>query len=196
MITFDYYTNNATQLIQRYDNADMSDLHKTFLKHIPKNSSVLDIGFGSGRDLLFLYENNYDIWGIDPIEEFVLNVKKKFKEYSEHFFQNSIPISVNLESLNNRFDAIVLIAVWMHLEHSKYEDTVKNIFQFSKENSIIIISYSQGRRMNDERCFEEVDCEYITKLFKNNGYSLVETIKTEDSLNRSTLSWKTVVFKR
>lgn len=196
MTTFDYYANNATHLIQRYDNADMSKLHKTFLKHIPKSGKVLDIGFGSGRDLSFLYESSYDIWGIDPTEEFVLNAQDRFKEYSEHFFQDSIPVSINLEKLNNRFDAVILIAMWMHLEHIKYEEVVKDIVKFSKENSVIIISYSQGNRVDDERCFEDIDFEYMTKLFKKYSYDLIEVISTADSFDRSTLSWKTVVFKR
>jgi len=59
MKTVDYYNTNVTNLVARYDNADMSQLHQLLLKHIPKNSTVLDIGFGSGRDLDFLQNQRY-----------------------------------------------------------------------------------------------------------------------------------------
>jgi len=54
MTTTEFYNTNALQLIDRYENADMSLLHQVFLQYLPTGSKVLDIGFGSGRDLEFL----------------------------------------------------------------------------------------------------------------------------------------------
>ena len=65
----------------------------------------------------------------------------------------------------------------------------------AKSNATVVISYSESSRVDDERCFEEVDLKYMNKLFKDNGFTLVETIVNGDSLNRNSLSWVTVVFK-
>ncbi len=52
-----------------------------------------------------------------------------------------------------------------------------------------------GRRNNDERYFEDVDLEYITQLFHQYNFKLIKTTSNEDSLNRDTLTWITVIFQ-
>ncbi|EDZ62126.1 methyltransferase [Sulfurimonas gotlandica GD1] len=195
MKTTEFYNTKSTELIDRYDKADMSLLHNLFIKYIPLNSSVIDIGFGSGRDLQFLYDNGYDVWGIDPSSEFIKNAKNRFSDKKDHFFKTSVPFQKELLELNEKFEAVISIAVWMHFKQSKYEEVVANIVQLTKPDSSIIISYSDGKRLNDERYFEDVNLVYLIELFNSRGFTLVETIKHEDSLNRKNISWKTVIFK-
>ena len=77
----------------------MSSLHQLLLKHIPQNSSILDIGFGSGRDLQFLQDNGYDMWGIDPSAKFVENAKERFPSQQNQFFEASVPFDKKHVSL-------------------------------------------------------------------------------------------------
>ncbi|MBT5934392.1 bifunctional 2-polyprenyl-6-hydroxyphenol methylase/3-demethylubiquinol 3-O-methyltransferase UbiG [Sulfurimonas sp.] len=195
MRTVEYYDKNSLTLIKRYDSADMSLLYQVLLKYIPKKSIVLDIGFGSGRDLSFLNNEGYDIWGIDPSNNFVMNAKKRFPSIQNHFLQAAVPFDANTIGSDKKFDAIVCIAMWMHLNRDTYADSVASIVSVAKSNATVVISYSEGSRVDDERCFEEVDLKYMNKLFKDNGFTLVETIVNGDSLNRNSLSWVTVVFK-
>ncbi len=195
MKTVDYYNKNVTKLVDRYDNADMSQLHQLLLKYIPANSTILDIGFGSGRDLDFLQSCGYDIWGMDPSEKFIENAKKRFPNIQEQFIETGVPFDKSSIGLNREFDALISIAMWMHLEHTQYADAVESIVSVAKDNSTIVISYSEGSRVDNDRCFVEVDLMYLVELFSRNGFSLVETIKNGDSLDRDSLTWVTVVFK-
>lgn len=195
MITTNFYNTNATKLIDRYDNADMRSLHILLLKYIPKYSSVLDIGFGSGRDLQFLYENGYDIWGIDSSVKFIENAKNRFPTKLNQFFQASIPFNKEILGLKEEFDALIIIAMWMHLKHEEYENVVESIVDITSSSSLIIISYSVGNRTDEERYFEDVDLKYLTKLFESKGFFLIETVNDNDSLDRASLTWATVVFK-
>jgi len=195
MSTTSFYNSNAIQLIDRYNNAEMTSLHTLLLKYIPKDSTVLDIGFGSGRDLQFLKDNNYNIWGIDPSEKFVQNIKRRFPDISNQFVQSAVPYSIDSPPFPVKFDAIITIAVWMHLKKENYEDVVKSIISVARDQASIIISYSEGSRADDERCFENVDLDYIIRIFQQYNFRLVETITTKDSLNRDTLTWSTVILK-
>ena len=195
MHTIEFYNQKAAELIIRYDNANMLHLHQLLLKHIPKKFTVFDIGFGSGRDLQFLHDHGYDAWGIDPSARFVQNTKNRFPKIKNQFFEASVPFDKEVLELNKEFDAVVTIAMWMHLQHVQYEDVVKSIVSVLKNSSTVVISYSEGDRTSDERYFEDVDLDYITQLFHNRGFYLVETFKNADSLNRDTLTWVTVVFK-
>lgn len=195
-MTTNYYNQEASNLIKRYDNANMSALHKLLLKHIPRNSNVLDIGFGSSRDLQYLYDNNYNIWGIDPSYKFIQNARQRFPDIKEQFFEASVPFNKESLGLHVEFDAVITIAMWMHLKHLQYADVIDSIVSIAKDTSTIIISYSKGSRIDDERYFADVNLESITKLFTDRGFSLIDSIETRDSLDRNTLTWVTVVFIR
>jgi len=195
MNTINFYNSKSAELISRYDNADMSELHKIFLQYIKPQCSVLDIGFGSGRDLQFLKENNYDIWGIDSSNKFVENTQTKFSDISNHFIVNKVPFSTDQTPFKIKFDAIITIAMWMHLKKEQYKNVVNDIVNMTTDKASVIISYSKGNRSNDQRYFEDVDLEYIIQLFTQHNFTLIKTTSTKDSLNRDSLTWITIVFK-
>jgi len=191
--TINYYQDNSIDLIERYNNADMSSLHQLLNNHLDKPSKVLDIGFGSGRDLEFLYNAGHNIWGIDATKSFVENAKKKFPDISTHFIQASLPFKSLF--INTKFDSVISIAMWMHLKKEDYCKSVESITKLLNKNATIVISFSRGKRNNDERYFEDVDIEYLNQLFLDKGFKTIEQIETKDALKRDTLSWITLVYK-
>jgi cyclopropane fatty-acyl-phospholipid synthase-like methyltransferase len=195
MNTLNFYNSQSKELIKRYDNVDMSKLHKLFLQYIKPESTILDIGFGSGRDLQFLKESNYDIWGIDPSSKFVQNIQTKFSDISNHFIVNKVPFSTNKMPFKIKFDAIITIAMWMHLKKEQYENVINDIVRMTTNKASVIISYSKGKRSKDQRYFEDVDLDYIIQLFSQHNFTLIKTTSTQDSLNRDTLTWITIIFK-
>jgi len=143
-----------------------------------------------------LKDKGYDVWGLDRAIKFIEYAKNCFPEISSHFRQASLPFKNN-PFTPIKFDAIISIAVWMHLYRKDYKDAVQSIVSTSSPTAVIIISYSIGSRaQTDERYFETVDLEYLTKLFSNENFRLIETTNNQDSLKRDSLTWITVVFKR
>ncbi len=189
-----YYKKNSKNLIQRYDNANMSTLHKLLDKYFIGSLKVLDIGFGSGRDLYFLYNREHNIWGVDQAEAFVKNAQLRFPDIKEQFIQESLPFQKST-NFSTKFDAVICIAMWMHIKREQYINAVDDITNLLNDKSVVIISFSKGIRSEDERYFEDVDRDYLHKLFKNKGFEVVEEIKTRDSLSREGLTWFTVVYK-
>jgi len=51
--TIEFYKKNTIDLISQYNLADMSELYSFILDNISVSGKMLDIGFGSGRDLKF-----------------------------------------------------------------------------------------------------------------------------------------------
>ena len=56
--TINYYE-NFKGLIQRYEKANLDFIHKIILENTNKEDFILDLGFGSGRELNFLFKNGY-----------------------------------------------------------------------------------------------------------------------------------------
>lgn len=196
MGTQEYYATHGERLLQEYRQADMSTLHKLLKTHIPPHSKVLDIGFGAMRELEYLHSLGHDIWGVDATELFVSYAKQNFPEIKEHFLQAALPFKEPLP-LPNDFDAIISIALWMHLKQEQYADAIRDITSLLDANKgVIVLSFSTGSRSAaDERYFEEVDIEYLDRLLQQHGLHLIEKITTEDSLKRNTLSWITLVYR-
>lgn len=193
--TIDYYNNNASALLKEYDNADMSDIYNCIEKHLKSNSKVLDIGFGSGRDIKYFNANNIEIYGIDASKKFVEIFKNSHPKMSK-FVSFSVLPEINIPNISDKyFDLIFTMATWMHLPQSDHEKAIVNIKNNLKDNGIFILGYSYNKRDNDPRFFEDLNPKEIALLFSQNGFYLLDEYFTKDSLNRENLKWVIQVFK-
>lgn len=59
--TISYYSGNVTELIHRYETADVATLHKRLQKSFPKAGKLLELGCGSGRDASHMIGIGYDV---------------------------------------------------------------------------------------------------------------------------------------
>jgi SAM-dependent methyltransferase len=195
--TQQFYEQNFHDLIKRYESVDMSALHQLFAKHIPLKSKVIDIGFGSGRDLAFLESSGHNIYGVDPVESFVVQVQHRFPDIREHFRVGSFLSSDIPSEWLHSFDAVISIAVWMHLKAVERPKAIELIKSLLKPNGMIILSFSLGGRDNDDgRHFEPLELQEVIDEFSDAGMSLIESVCTNDSLGRDSIEWATVVLKR
>lgn len=195
--TQQFYENHSHDLIARYDSADMSELHQLLAKHIPSKSKIIDIGFGSGRDLAFLRSNGHDIYGIDPVEAFVIQAQHRFRDIREHFRVGSFLSSDIPSDWLNSFDSVISIAVWMHLKAHERPKAIDTIKALVKANGIVVLSFSLGERDSDDgRHFEPLELQAVINEFNDAGFSVIESVCTQDSLGRDIIEWATVVLKR
>ena len=66
-----YYKENKDEFINSTISCDMSFHYHLFEKYLKEDSkTILDIGFGSGRDSLYFKDKGYDVTSIDPVVEF------------------------------------------------------------------------------------------------------------------------------
>ena len=193
--TINYYDKTAQELIPMYETAEMSEFYPILLENLFPKAKILDIGFGSGRDLAFLKDKEFEVWGADPSQQFVDHAKKRFSDISNHFFKTSLP-NLNLpEELQHSFDTIILIAVWMHLPKSTYEPSISSLSSFLKPHGKIILSYSiTPREEISKRYFENIDSYLIKSLFEKHGYVQISKNTNRDGLDEREITWVTEVY--
>jgi 2-polyprenyl-3-methyl-5-hydroxy-6-metoxy-1,4-benzoquinol methylase len=194
--TISFYDKKASELVKQYETANMSELHTFLLKSLLPSSKVLDIGFGSGRDLSFLREHGFDVWGIDPSEKFVKYAKKRFSDLENHFYKAALP---TLEGIPNKllhsFDNIILIAVLMHIPQKLHCKTIQSILSLLKPEGRIVLSYSVTPRTEKmERYFEDINIDLLHKLFEDEGCSLISSISNQDGLGEREIIWVTEAY--
>ena len=155
-----------------------------------QDNYILDIGFGSGREVDFLIKNGFkNIYGIDGCKEFVQRTKAKFN--SDNFYHSILP-EINVPE-NLKCDFVYSIAVWMHLPTEIYEDSIRNIKKILNKNAKVLLSYSLDERNEKERYFQKVDEKLLNNIFEKFGMKKIDELITIDSLNRQ-IKWKSVVY--
>jgi len=193
--TVKFYENNAEELITRYDSANVEQLHAFFSKYIKKDDAVLDIGFGSGRDLKEILKITSNVFGLDACEIFIQNAEK-ISGLKGRVAKSVLPeIQIDQFKINiSKFDVIVSVAVFMHLNVKEIEQTVKKIKSIILENGICMISYSLHRKNIDERHFEPLYREDIVKIFEKFGFDIIDEFENNDGLSRD-IKWVTQVYR-
>jgi len=186
-----YYDINAKEYIENTINCDMSFHYQKFLKYLPKTGKILDVGFGSGRDMIYFKSLGYDVEGIDTSIEFVKNMKKK-------------GFNVRLKSaceLNSKceYDGIWACASLLHIKRDELEEVLIRCINALKENGVLYCSFKYGDKEieKDNRYFNYINEESINFIIKNNNLKLVELYNSIDvRKERKNEEWLNIIIGR
>jgi cyclopropane fatty-acyl-phospholipid synthase-like methyltransferase len=194
-ITQEYYNKNAKELYELYNSANMDKTYKILDKHIKGSDKLLDIGFGSGRDMLHFKRRGVTSWGVDSSDVFVDIFKSEYPSFAQRIFHSSLP-SMNLPNeFDGFFSVIYSIATWMHIPREEHFKAILDIKKYLRENGKVIISYSVNKREDDSRFFEDINPQQLAILFESFGFELIESNATADGLGRVELEWITQVYQ-
>lgn len=132
-----YYGDHIQEYIDSTINSDMAASYAMFEPYVPNGGSILDVGFGSARDMLHFDRRGYEVFGIDAEQGFV-----------EHAL--SLGLSAKRCDLlefatERRFDGIWACASLLHLEPEEFPKAINRLLSFLKPNGILFISMKKGQ---------------------------------------------------
>jgi len=126
---------------------DMGKIIKIFKKHNMKR--VLDLGCGSGRNILFLEKNGFEVYGIDLAKQGISSVKRKLKKKKHKPNLKVGNIFKKLPYKDDYFDAIICIQVIQHGRANQIKHAINEIKRILKPNGLLFITvcgrYSHGK---------------------------------------------------
>lgn len=186
-----YYEKNAKKYIEETIDCDMKMQYDFFLKYMPNKGKILDIGFGSGRDMMYFASIGYDVEGIDPTLSFVNHMKEKgYKVY---------PLTAEELKVENEFEGIWACASLLHVNRADLLDTLNNCKRALKVNGIMYCSfkYGNGEIINNERYFNYLNEESLKEFSNNDSFKIIDIKKSNDvRKDRSCEQWINIIFKR
>lgn len=195
------YDEHVEALAEQYESADTAYIQRLILQWIPEGAEVLEIGAGSGRDTSFLMSHGYRITATDPSEKMLNYAVDKHPELTGCLKQKSMPLDRNDSLLSQQFDAVVCLAVIMHIHDHDLFEFARQQSALLKTNGILILSFSTGRteltdsRDNYGRLYCERPTDELQLLYERIGFRLLTKLSQPDSLGRSIL-WHTLVLAK
>lgn len=176
--TIDYYNNNAAEYANTTLNLNIKEKYDEFTKNIKFGGKIMDVGCGSGRDLIEFKNRGYDVIGIDYSIELVKIAQKNSKSEVYHKDFNEI-------NWINEFDGVWCMAALLHLKKEDLIDVLNRIAVSMKKDASFYCSFKHGEGElfdNNDRFFSYYSKEDLQKIF--NDVKFFKDIKIESSIDK------------
>lgn len=212
--TINSYETQANEFCARYAAADVAALHALLLRYLRPGSRVLEIGCGVGREAVFLAENGFSVVATDASAAMLAAARRlwpAFREYSPGcgsvyppdacLLQAAFPLAPDEPLLREKFDAVMALAVLMHLPDQELFEFAYQVRQLLQPGGTVLVSVSEGHDVGGDkrdahgRLFCERPAAEIALLFERLGFQLLASEAGSDGLGRSGIRWTTLVLR-
>lgn len=193
-----HYNNQAQHYFSLYNSVDAENVHNDW-KSILDNTTpglALDVGAGSGRDANWLAKKGWQVVATEPA-----SALRKLAQQNSHtgiiWSCASLPDLETLPLSNQKFDLILLSAVWMHLPEKARPKALIRLSKLLSSSGSIYISLRLGPN-DEDRPMYPVSYDELRALAANNGLEArnLTPTPTQDSLSRKEVNWVTVELMR
>jgi cyclopropane fatty-acyl-phospholipid synthase-like methyltransferase len=192
--TLNYYSQNSLKVAERYESADVTQLHDFLSSSLEPGGRLLELGCGSGRDAAFMVSQGFKVLATDGSASMVEQTKRHHPELAGHVLHLKLP--AGLSNALGIFDGIYAVAVLMHLSLQEIKNTISGVnsllaakgrFVFSvparREDGITNEFDSKGRR------FTTLSPDEWKNLCLKCNLQIVRTMISEDGLGRGGIAW-------
>lgn len=192
--TLAYYRDNAEKYVSdTVGNVQHQEVRQQFLSLLQRNSLILDLGCGSGRDSRFFLEQGHRVEAVDGVAEIA--------EQAEQCIGQPVRIQ-KAEELSEKkiYDGVWACASLVHIPKSRIHDTFSRVINSLRENGIWYMSFKYGAvTIVDEqnRYFNNYTTEGMKSLLERFPRMQLIDIDTSSATLRGTKqTWLNVIVKK
>lgn len=192
-----FYSEHAAELVRQYDSIDSDKIHSAWLDLLPNKGNVLDVGAGSGRDARFMAKQGVKVIAVEPADELRMLAMSSTAEPSNiKWLDDSLPLLTRVFSLKLKFEMILVSALWMHLSDIEQESAIATLSELLLPHGKLVITLRYGT-FNDVRTAYPVNIKTLKLLGSAHSLKVIrETAIEKDKLDRSAVTWQTLVFQK
>lgn len=196
----DYYKDNANTLFTRYQELDSEVVHTPWKKLLPDQPGLAcDIGAGSGRDACWLADTGWDVVAVEPCRELLergeqLTGTQHFKSGGVIWLIDKLPNLNKLHALDQRFQLILISAVWMHLAPNQYTLAMRIVSDLLAPDGLLVISLRHGP--DEANRFHPISANELIQQAQQRTLLLELCKKNTSDSYRQEITWDTLVFRR
>ena len=188
----DYYNNNAQAFFENTYQVEMESFYTPFLRYLPEQALILDLGCGSGRDTLAFKNKGHQVEAIDYSAELVRKATELtgIKVRHQSFYE-----------LNDvaKYDGIWACASLLHCERDRLAEVMGRILKALKPNGVCYMSFKYGNtdREKDGRSFTDLNEQQAHDLLKQIDQALLlQQWITVDKRPDRTEEWLNILIRK
>lgn len=195
--SYQFYTNHASRLAREYETVAPDTIHGVWRDHLPKPPArVMDVGAGTGRDAAWLADLGHEVVAVEPSAGMRAEGERRHPSGRIRWMDDSLPDLQTVQELGERFDLILLSAVWMHVLPANRNRAIETLAALTAPGGRIVITLRFGPSP-DEREFHPVSAAELRELAGVAGLSVaLEAEPNADQMDRRGVRWQTVVLER
>jgi SAM-dependent methyltransferase len=189
------YGASAETLIAQYESITFEQVHGPVLRYFPAAPGrALDIGAGTGRDAAALARQGYAVTAVEPTTE-LRAWGQVHHPAAIRWIDDMLPALDNVRAWGERFEIILLTAVWMHLDTEQQRAAMQTLATLVAPGGRISMTLRHGPVPEGRRMFD-VSADEVTALAHAAGMTEVHLAARQDMLLRSDVNWTFLVLER
>ena len=156
------YAAEAAALLERYESLAFADVHRTVL-HLfpPAPGRVLDIGAGTGRDAAGFAALGHCVVAVEPTDALRTGAIALHASPAIEWVADSLPDLAVVLARGERFDLVMLTAVWMHLDAAERRRAMPRVGALLRPRGAMVMTLRHGPVPPGRRMFEVTAAETI-----------------------------------
>lgn len=178
--------------IERVEAISSADLLTPVIAHIPKRPChILDVGAGTGRDAAWFASLSRTVVAVEPVDALREAGMAKHASTSLTWVKDALPELVQTASLDQKFDIVLMCAVWQHLDSSDRQIALSTLRSLTVGGGKVIFSIRHGAGAPTRPVFPANVADTV-RWAKAEGFSKVDEVQTQSiqSGNRQTgVTW-------
>jgi SAM-dependent methyltransferase len=189
------YGETADERVQQYESLAFADVHRHMLHLFPTTPSrVIDIGAGTGRDAAAFAGMGHTVTAVEPTPELRSAARRLHGHLPITWIDDSLPDLDGVHALGQRYDLVMLTAVWMHLDESQRERAMGRVAALLDAGGLMSLSLRHGPVPAGRRMFEVSNAE-TRALAARHGLSTVLESEGAALLGGPAVWWSRLAFR-
>lgn len=189
----DGYAGEADALAVQYESITFEAVHAAILPHLPSPGRALDIGAGTGRDAAALSRRGFAVVAVEPTAELRAHGERLHAGSAIVWIADMLPDLATVTARGERFDAIFLTAVWMHLDAGERSRAMAVLATLAAPGGRVFVTLRHGPVPEGRRMFD-VSGEETAVLAAAHGFMPRHMARYPDMLGRADVSWTALVL--
>jgi SAM-dependent methyltransferase len=191
------YAEEADVLSRQYESVRFEDVHGPVLHLLPRvPSDVLDIGAGTGRDARALAAMRHRVVAVEPTAAFRTRSAHVDQSPLIEWVDDYLPELSSITQRSDRFDVIMLTAVWIHLDPKQREQAMPTVVRLLRPHGILLLTLRHGPAPPGRRVIFETSADETIALASAQGLRLVVNVEHQaDFYGRREVTWTSLAFR-
>jgi SAM-dependent methyltransferase len=191
------YALEAPDLLKIYESIPFAKTYPATSRLLPAPPRrLLDIGAGTGRDAAGFAALGYNVVATEPVAEMRRGAMALHPDPRIEWLDDSLPHLARLSRRGDRFDIVMMTAVWMHLDPRERQCGMARVSRLLGPHGLLMLTLRYGSVPPGRRMFE-VSMRETIALARAHGLVLVLRREAPSLLIRAQpVTWQRLAFRK